>query len=101
MPLLMESTYKKEYVYNRLLIGIIWTVHLDVRITVQVWSYLGKLCGVWTTTTTTVVFRTLLWCGNSLAHPIVVQAALDSKVSSTTTASPKIVVDFWFSDLDS
>ena len=34
--------------------------------TVRVRSFLGKLCGVWTTTTTTVVVRTLLWCGNSL-----------------------------------
>ena len=45
-------------------IGIIGTVHLDVRITVWVRSFLRTLCGVWTTTTTTVVVRTLLWCGN-------------------------------------
>ena len=34
--------------------------------TVRVRSFLRILWGVWTTTTTTVVVRTLLWCGNSL-----------------------------------
>ena len=36
--------------------------------TVRVRSFLRILWGVWTTTTTTVVVRTLLWCGNSLVH---------------------------------
>ena len=65
------STYpqkiKKEsrnFFFQILIIG---TVHLNVRITVRVRSFLRILCGVWTTTaTTTVVVCTLLWCSNSL-----------------------------------
>ena len=52
-------------------LAIIGTVHLDVRITVWVRSYLRIMCSVWTATTTTiVVVRTLLWCGNSLLSMI-------------------------------
>ena len=36
--------------------------------TVRVRSFLRILWCVWTTTTTTVVIRTLLWCGNSLSQ---------------------------------
>ena len=39
-----------------------------MRITVRVRTFLSLLCGVRTTTTTTVVVRTLLWCGYSLLY---------------------------------
>ena len=43
----------------------------DVQITVRVGSFLRIMCSVWTATTTTiVVVRTLLWCGNSLLSMI-------------------------------
>ena len=55
-----------ESFFNFIGLVTIWTVHLDVRLTVQVQSFLRIRRSVWTTTTTTVVVRTLLCCGNSL-----------------------------------
>ena len=52
--------------------------------TVRVRSFLRILWGVWTTTTTTVVVRTLLWCGNSLG-------ALESTVSSNKVQKSNVV----------
>ena len=54
-----------ESFFNFIGLVTIWTVHLDVRLTVQVQSFLRIRRSVWTTTTTTVVVRTLLCCGNS------------------------------------
>ena len=61
---------EKKFLKIYFALVIIRTVHLDVWIIVQVRSFLRILCGVWTTTTTTVVVRTLLWCGNSLIETI-------------------------------
>ena len=61
---------EKKFLKIYFALVIIRTVHLDVWTTVSVRSFLGILCGVWKTTTTTVVVRTLLWCGNSLIETI-------------------------------
>ena len=43
----LEKKFSKKIFFS-ILKGIIGTVHLDVRITVRVRSFLWILCGVWT-----------------------------------------------------